>query len=219
MMIGQRGVKIEVDLFCIRDATMDWRERIVTDREILSGQPTVKGTGLAVAFILDRLADGESEAALLYAHQELCAEDIRACLRYASDRVAPTNVSPISDALSGLTLPHEAQEMLVKSDQLFKRYDYCAGSRILWETVVWAIQHVAAKRGWPAGDERELEQAMERLDAETGEQRALAGGFINALAVRDNAEGKWLHESDIEFFAELMPPFIEDIFTAAESLN
>ena len=71
---------------------MDWQERIVADPKILAGQPTVKGTNLAVAFVLDRLADGESEAELLKAHQGLCYDDIRACLRYASQRVAPQKV-------------------------------------------------------------------------------------------------------------------------------
>ena len=196
---------------------MDWQERIITDREILSGQPTVKGTRLAVAFILDRLADGESEAALLSAYKELCADDIRACLRYASERIAPQKVSPISDMIGSKTIPREAQAMLAKADERFRHYDGCGGSKLLWQTVEWAIRDVAAQRGWPAETEREMEQALEWLDAETDEKHVLAGGFVLALTVRENAEGHWLHESDIEFFAELMPPFIEGIFVAAET--
>ena len=199
---------------------MDWRERIVVDPKILSGQPAVKGTGLAVAFVLDRLADGESEAELLSAHKELCADDIRACLRYASERVAPQKISAISGLIISRAIPYEAQAMLSKADERFRHYDYCEGSLLLWETVVWAIREVATRRDWPAGDERELEQAIEWLGDETkdyDEKLTLMGGFLNALAVRDNANGKWLHESDIEFFAELMPPFIERIFVAAET--
>ena len=194
---------------------MDWQERIVTDPKILAGQPAVKGTNLAVAFVLDRLADGESEAELLRAHRGLCSDDIRACLRHASQRVAPQKVSPISHMIDVKTIPHEARAMLAKADERFKHYDHCAGSRLLWETVVWSIRDVAAERSWPAGEERELEQVLERLDAETDEKHTLAAGFVLALTVRDNADGKWLHESDIEFFAELMPPFIEGIFAAA----
>ena len=194
---------------------MDWQERIVTDPKILAGQPTVKGTNLAVAFVLDRLADCESEAELLRAHKGLCSDDIRACLRYASQRVAPQKVSPISHMIDGKTIPHEAWAMLAKADERFRNYDHCAGSLLLWETVVWAIRDVAAKRGWPAEDERELEQVLERLDVATDEKHALAAGFVLALTVRDNADGKWLHESDVGFFAELMPPFIEGIFAAA----
>ena len=194
---------------------MDWQERIVTDPEILAGQPTVKGTKLAVAFVLDRLADGESEAELLRAHKGLCSDDIRACLRYASQRVAPQKVSPISDLIASESIPQQARAMLAKADERFKHYDGCGGSRLLWETVEWVIRDVAAKRGWPAGTEREMEQVLERLDAETDEKYVLAGGFVLALTVRENAEGHWLHESDIEFFAELMPPFIKGIFVAS----
>ena len=196
---------------------MDWRERIVADPKILSGQPAVKGTGLAVAFVLDRLADGKSEAAILADHPQLSAADIRACLHYASERVAPQKVSPISDMIDGKAVPPEARAMLTKADERFRHYDACEGSRLLWQTVEWAIKNVAAQRGWPAGTERDLEQVLERLDAETDERHGLAGGFVLALAVRDNGDGKWLHESDIEFFAELMPPFIERIFVAAET--
>ena len=194
---------------------MDWQERIVTDREILSGQPTVKGTGLAVAFILDRLADGKSETAILADHPQLSTADIRACLRYASERVAPQKVSPISDMINNKAIPSEARALLAKADDRFRHYDGCEGSRMLWQTVELAIRDIADQRGWPAGTERELEQVLERLDAETDEKHTLAGGFVLALAVRDNADGKWLHESDIEFFAELMPPFIQGIFVAS----
>ena len=105
------------------------------------------------------------------------------------------------------------------ADERFRHYDHCAGSRLLWETVVWAIRDVAARRGWAAGDERELEQVMERLDVATDEKHTLAAGFVLALSVRDNADGKWLHESDIDFFAALMPPLIENIFAAAGTLD
>lgn len=196
---------------------MDWRERIVTDAKILSGQPTIKGARLSVAFILDRLADGCGEAAILADYPQLSPDDIRACLRYASERMAPQKVSPISDMLDNKAIPHDAQAMLVKADERFRHYDFCGGSRLLWETVVWSIREVAARRGWPAGDERAMEQVLERLDVATDEKHTLAGGFVLALTVRDNADGHWLHESDIGFFAELMPPFIEGIFAAAGS--
>ena len=170
---------------------------------------------MSVAFILDRLADGDGEANVLTDYPQLSADDIQACLRYASERVAPQKVSPISDMIASDAIPHEAQTMLAKADERFRHYDYCAGSRLLWETVEWAVRDVAAKRGWPAGEEREREQVLEWLDAETDGKHTLAGGFILALTVRDNADGYWLHESDIGFFAELMLPFIEGIFVAA----
>ena len=44
---------------------MSWQERIVIDPDILVGKPVVKGTRLAVEFIVDLLAQGWSEAEIL----------------------------------------------------------------------------------------------------------------------------------------------------------
>jgi len=63
---------------------MNWQERIVIDPEILVGKPVVKGTRLAVEFIIDLLAQGWSEPEILRNYPGLTSEDIRACLNYAS---------------------------------------------------------------------------------------------------------------------------------------
>jgi len=44
---------------------MNWQERIVADPKVLAGKPAIKGTRLAVEFILDLLAEGWSEAEIL----------------------------------------------------------------------------------------------------------------------------------------------------------
>ena len=41
---------------------MTWQERIVIDPGILVGKPVIKGTRLAVEFIIELLAQGGSEA-------------------------------------------------------------------------------------------------------------------------------------------------------------
>jgi uncharacterized protein (DUF433 family) len=41
---------------------MNWQERIVIDPGILVGKPVIKGTRLAVEFIIELLAQGWSEA-------------------------------------------------------------------------------------------------------------------------------------------------------------
>ena len=59
-------------------------ERIIVDPEILAGKPVVRGTRLAVEFILELLATGQSEEQLLADYPGLTHEDILACLSYAS---------------------------------------------------------------------------------------------------------------------------------------
>jgi uncharacterized protein (DUF433 family) len=64
---------------------MDWQERILIDPEILVGKPVVKGTRLAVEFIIDLLAQGWSEAEILENYPGVSHADIQACLKYASE--------------------------------------------------------------------------------------------------------------------------------------
>ena len=62
---------------------MDWRDRIVIDPGILVGKPIVKGTRLAVEFIIDLLAQGWTGEEILRNYPGLTREDIQACLAYA----------------------------------------------------------------------------------------------------------------------------------------
>jgi uncharacterized protein (DUF433 family) len=63
---------------------MSWPDRIAIDPAVLAGKPVVRGTRLAVEFILDLLASGESEASILGNYPGLTRDDILACLAYAS---------------------------------------------------------------------------------------------------------------------------------------
>jgi uncharacterized protein (DUF433 family) len=63
---------------------MTLSERIVVDPEILAGKPVIRGTRLAVEFILELLAAGQSEKEILDNYPGLTREDILACLAYAS---------------------------------------------------------------------------------------------------------------------------------------
>jgi uncharacterized protein (DUF433 family) len=63
---------------------MPLSERIVVDPEILAGRPVIRGTRLAVEFILELLAAGQTEEDLLTSYPGLTREDILACLSYAS---------------------------------------------------------------------------------------------------------------------------------------
>ena len=59
-------------------------ERIVVDPEVLAGKPVIRGTRLAVEFILELLAAGQSEEEILTNYPGLTREDILACLSFAS---------------------------------------------------------------------------------------------------------------------------------------
>lgn len=74
---------------------MDWRERITIDPKILVGKPVVKGTRLAVEFIVDLLAQGWSEEEILRNYPGLTSYDIKACLRYASEVLQAEKVYPL----------------------------------------------------------------------------------------------------------------------------
>ena len=75
---------------------MTWPERIVLDREILSGKPVIKGTRIAAEFILELLAAGETEAYILDNYTGLTREDILACLAYASYLAHEYQAYPVS---------------------------------------------------------------------------------------------------------------------------
>jgi uncharacterized protein (DUF433 family) len=74
---------------------MNWEGRIVIDPEILCGKPIVKGTRLAVEFLVDLLAQGWTEAEILKNYPGITREDILACLAYASAALRAEKVYPV----------------------------------------------------------------------------------------------------------------------------
>lgn len=74
---------------------MGWEERIELNAEVLQGKPVVKGTRLAVEFIVDLLAQGWSEETILENYPGLAPEDIKACLTYASAALHDEKVYPL----------------------------------------------------------------------------------------------------------------------------
>lgn len=63
---------------------VDWEQRIEINPAVLVGKPVVRGTRLAVEFIIDLLAQGWPESEILRNYPGLTAQDIQACLSYAS---------------------------------------------------------------------------------------------------------------------------------------
>ena len=75
---------------------MSWQGRIVIDPNVLSGKPIVRGSRLAVEFIVDLLAQGWTEAEILKNYPGITREDILACLAYATEVLKAETVFPIS---------------------------------------------------------------------------------------------------------------------------
>ena len=59
--------------------------RISIDPEICSGRPCIRGHRIWVSLILDFLASGMRVEEILDEYPQLTAEDIQACLAYASE--------------------------------------------------------------------------------------------------------------------------------------
>lgn len=62
-----------------------WKNRIVTNRDILAGKPVVAGTRISVELILDHLAANWSIAEIIESYPSITPEDILAALAYAAD--------------------------------------------------------------------------------------------------------------------------------------
>jgi len=60
--------------------------RITVESETRSGKPCIRGLRITVSDVLEYLASGMSEAAILADFPELTIEDIRACLAFAAER-------------------------------------------------------------------------------------------------------------------------------------
>lgn len=62
-----------------------WKNRIVTNAEILSGKPVIAGTRISVELILDCLASGWSVAEFIENYPHVSQEDVLAALGFAAD--------------------------------------------------------------------------------------------------------------------------------------
>ena len=71
---------------------MDWKERIQIDPAKLVGKPVIKGTRLAVEFVIDLLAQGWTEEEILRNYPGITRQDIQACLTYASEMLKAEKV-------------------------------------------------------------------------------------------------------------------------------
>ena len=74
---------------------MDWRDRIEVNPKVLVGKPVIRGTRLAVEFILDLLAERWTHEQILKSYPQLTQEDIWAVLSYAAETIKQEKVYPV----------------------------------------------------------------------------------------------------------------------------
>jgi uncharacterized protein (DUF433 family) len=70
-------------------------DRIVIDPNVLSGKPVIRGTRLAVEFIVGLLAQDWTVEQVLDNYPGLTREDVRACLEYAGEVLRSERVFPV----------------------------------------------------------------------------------------------------------------------------
>jgi uncharacterized protein (DUF433 family) len=64
---------------------MEWKKRIDSKPEILSGKPCIAGTRIPVSLILGYLANGYEHDEIVEEFPDLTPEDIQASLEYARE--------------------------------------------------------------------------------------------------------------------------------------
>jgi uncharacterized protein (DUF433 family) len=74
---------------------MQWRDRIEANPKLLVGKPVIKGTRLAVEFILELLAERWTHEQILKSYPQLTEDDIWAVLWYATETIKQEKVYPV----------------------------------------------------------------------------------------------------------------------------
>ena len=62
----------------------------------MAGKPVIKGTRIAVEFILDLMASGWNDEKILENYPQLKKEDVIAALRYAAETLKAEKVYPLA---------------------------------------------------------------------------------------------------------------------------
>jgi uncharacterized protein (DUF433 family) len=68
--------------------------RISLSPDVLAGKPVIRGTRIAVEFVIGLLADGWVEADILNNYPNIGHDDVIACLAYARDTLSAEKVYP-----------------------------------------------------------------------------------------------------------------------------
>lgn len=77
---------------------MNWKDRIALDGSVLAGKPVIRGTRLAVDFILGLFGQGWTESDIMRNYPGITHDDIAACFQYASEILQSEKVYPAAIA-------------------------------------------------------------------------------------------------------------------------
>jgi uncharacterized protein (DUF433 family) len=73
-----------------------WQEYIISDKNILLGKPTIKGTRISVELILELLASGWTEKQILESYPNVTSDALRAVFAYLRDCIQHELYFPLS---------------------------------------------------------------------------------------------------------------------------
>ena len=75
---------------------MHWQEHITVDSSVLVGKPIIRGTRIAVEFIVGLYAAGWTAEQILEDYPHLSINDLHAALAYAAERLQSEKLYPLS---------------------------------------------------------------------------------------------------------------------------
>lgn len=78
---------------------MNWRQRIVTDVDTCAGRPRIKGTRIAVEFLLGLKSTGWTEEHILDNTPQLTREDLQAVFAYVQTILEDESYVPVAQII------------------------------------------------------------------------------------------------------------------------
>jgi uncharacterized protein (DUF433 family) len=104
---------------------MSITERVVSDPEIMMGEPVIPGTRITVELFLEKLAAGESFEEILGAHPRLTRERVLAALAFAAEAMKAEVAYPPNKTAP---TPQCSPEVSFKSPRPDKPHNHLARS-------------------------------------------------------------------------------------------
>jgi uncharacterized protein (DUF433 family) len=75
---------------------LGWQDYIVSDKQVLLGKPTIKGTRISVELVLELFSSGWTEKQFLESYPAVTTESLRAVFAYLNECIQQELYFPIS---------------------------------------------------------------------------------------------------------------------------